>query len=184
MNASEKARIAGRKKAVAAGKTKGLDDKESSKRFYVQTRVAELKKAGKPVTAEKRKQLREKFNSGDVSRRGFGKTIMNNDMGGITGKGSKKPDFKVGGSYRSGRTIQGATGTKARVSRAGAAREALGSKSGGRASTPGGFGKTMPKKSTAGRGKGGEMMGSNKSSSAQAGKYPSTKKASPRGSKY
>ena len=71
MNASEKARIAGRKEAVKAGTAKGLSAKESRKRYYVQTRVAELEKAGKPVSAEKRKQLREKFNSGDVSRRGF-----------------------------------------------------------------------------------------------------------------
>jgi hypothetical protein len=84
---------------------------------------------------------------------------------------AKTPDYRVGGSYRSGRTIQGATGTKKRVDRAGAAREGMGSASGGRASTAGGFGKTMPKKSAAGRGKGGEMMGSNKSSSAQGGKY-------------
>ena len=97
---------------------------------------------------------------------------------------AKTPDFKVGGSYRSGRTIQGATGTKARVSRAGAAREGMGSKSGGRATTMGGFGATAPRKSAAGRGKGGEAMGRNKSSSAQAGKYAPKKKASPRGSKY
>jgi len=71
MNASEKARIAGRKESVKAGTAKGLSAKESRKRYYVQTRVAELEKAGKPVSAEKRKQLREKFNSGDVSRRGF-----------------------------------------------------------------------------------------------------------------
>ena len=71
---------------------------------------------------------------------------------------AKTPDFKVGGSYRSGRTIQGATGTKKRVDRAGAAREGMGSKSGGRASTPGGFGKTMPRKSAAGRGKGPEKV--------------------------
>ena len=102
-----------------------------------------------------------------------------------TGKAkAKTPDFKVGGSYRSGRTIQGATGTKARVSRGGAAREGMGSVSGGRASTPGGFGKTMPRKSAAGRGKGGEMMGSNKSSSAQAGKFAPKKKAPLKGSKY
>jgi hypothetical protein len=71
MNASEKARIAGRKEAVKAGAAKGQSAKESRKRYYVQTRVAELEKAGKPVSAEKRKQLRQKFNSGDVSRRGF-----------------------------------------------------------------------------------------------------------------
>ena len=71
MNDSEKARIAGRKEAVKAGAAKGLSGKESRKRYYVQTRVAELEKAGKPVSAEKRKQLRQKFNSGDVSRKGF-----------------------------------------------------------------------------------------------------------------
>lgn len=38
--------------------------------------------------------------------------------------------------------------------------------------------------SAAGRGKGGEMMGSNKSSSAQAGKFAPKKKAPMRGSKY
>lgn len=98
-----------------------------------------------------------------------------------TGKAkSSMPDFKVGGSYRSGRTIQGATGTKARVSRAGVAREGMGSKSGGRATTMGGFGATAPRKSAAGRGKGGEMMGSNKSSSAQAGKYAKPKAKAPR----
>ena len=88
---------------------------------------------------------------------------------------AKTPDFKVGGSYRSGRTIQGATGTKARVSRGGAAREGMGSKSGGRAIVPGGFGKTMPKKSAAGRGKGAEKMGASKSSSAKAGIYGKAK---------
>ena len=126
---------------------------------------------------------------------------------------AKMPDFKVGGSYRSGRTIQGATGTKKRVNRGGAAREGMGSATGGRRTTTGGFGATAPRKSAAGRGrggadkvapmrpgsgtgtgykpnspagrgKGGEAMGRNKSSSAQAGKYAPKKKASPRGSKY
>ena len=102
-----------------------------------------------------------------------------------TGKAkAKMPDFKVGGSYRSGRTIQGATGTKKRVNRGGAAREGMGSASGGRATTMGGFGATAPRKSAAGRGKGGEAMGRNKSSSAQAGKYAPKKKTSMRGSKY
>lgn len=93
---------------------------------------------------------------------------------------AKTPDFKVGGSYRSGRTIQGATGTKKRVNRGGAAREGMGSKSGGRATTMGGFGATAPRKSAAGRGKGGEAMGRNKSSSAQAGKYAKPKAKAPR----
>jgi hypothetical protein len=93
---------------------------------------------------------------------------------------AKTPDFKVGGSYRSGRTIQGATGTKKRVNRGGAAREGMGSVSGGRATTMGGFGATAPRKSAAGRGKGGEAMGRNKSSSAQAGKYAKPKAKAPR----
>ena len=71
MNDSEKARIAGRKEAVKAGVSKGLSPYEARKRYYVRTRVGELGKAGKPVSAEKRKQLRQKFNSGDVSRKGF-----------------------------------------------------------------------------------------------------------------
>jgi len=82
---------------------------------------------------------------------------------------SMMPDFKAGGSYRSGRAIVGAPGTKARVSRAGAARE----------------GGVIKKPSAAGRGKGGEMMGSNKSSSAQASKFVAPKKKAPmKGSKY
>ena len=95
---------------------------------------------------------------------------------------AKTPDFKVGGSYRSGRTIQGATGTKARVSRAGAAREGMGSATGGRRTTMGGFGKTMPKKSAAGRGKGADAMGSAtaRSSSAKAGAYAKPKAKAPR----
>ena len=72
MTPAEKARIAGRKEAVKSGTSKGLSAKEARKRYYVRTRAAELeKKTGQPVSAEKRKQLREKFNSGDVSRKGF-----------------------------------------------------------------------------------------------------------------
>lgn len=72
MTSAEKARIAGRKEAVKSGTSKGLSAKEARKRYYVRTRAAELeKKTGGPISAEKRKQLREKFNSGDVSRRGF-----------------------------------------------------------------------------------------------------------------
>ena len=88
MNDSEKARIAGRKEAVKAGAAKGLSGKESRKRYYVQTRVAELEKAGKPVSAEKRKQLREKFNSGDVSRKGFAAPKKKTGGSGSSGSGS------------------------------------------------------------------------------------------------
>ena len=98
------------------------------------------------------------------------------------GPKAKTPDFKVGGSYRSGRTIQGATGTKARVSRAGAAREGMGSATGGRRTTMGGFGATASRKSAAGRGKGADAMGSAtaKSSSAKAGAYAKPKAKAPR----
>jgi hypothetical protein len=52
--------------------SKGLDKKEARKRFYVQTRVSEMKAKGKTVTPEMRKKLREKFESGNLSRKGFG----------------------------------------------------------------------------------------------------------------
>ena len=79
---------------------------------------------------------------------------------------AKMPDFKVGGSYRSGRAIVGAPGTKARVSRAGAARE----------------GGVVGKPSAAGRGKGADAMGSAtaKSSSAKGGAYAKPKAKAPR----
>jgi hypothetical protein len=51
--------------------SKGLDKKEARKRFYVQTRVSEMKAKGKTVTPEMRKELRKKFESGNVSRAGF-----------------------------------------------------------------------------------------------------------------
>ena len=51
--------------------SKGLDSKEARKRFYVQTRVSEMKAKGKTVTPEMRKDLRKKFESGSVSRAGF-----------------------------------------------------------------------------------------------------------------
>lgn len=86
-------------------------DSESRKRFYVQTRVAELeKKTGKPVSAEKRKQLRQKFLSGDVEREGFAApkkkvnkpdsnstpTPATSNMKGVSG-------FKAGSSTKSSR---------------------------------------------------------------------------------
>ena len=64
-------RVEERKKFVAGKKEQGLDAKEARKRFYVQTRVKELEAKGITVDAAKRKELREKFNSGKVSREGF-----------------------------------------------------------------------------------------------------------------
>ena len=51
--------------------SKGVSAKQARQRFYVQTRLAELKAAGKPVGPEVRKRLQQKFQSGNVSRKGF-----------------------------------------------------------------------------------------------------------------
>jgi len=51
--------------------SKGITAKQARQRFYVQTRMAELKAAGKTVGPEQRKQLQQKFQSGNVSRKGF-----------------------------------------------------------------------------------------------------------------
>ena len=51
--------------------SKGIDAKQARQRFYVQTRMAEMKAKGKTVTPEMRKELQKKFQSGNVSRAGF-----------------------------------------------------------------------------------------------------------------
>jgi hypothetical protein len=51
--------------------SKGITAKQARQRFYVQTRMAELKAAGKTVGPEQRKQLQQKFQSGNVARKGF-----------------------------------------------------------------------------------------------------------------
>ena len=51
--------------------SKGITAKQARQRFYVQTRLNEMKAAGKTVTPETRKKLQQKFQSGDVSRKGF-----------------------------------------------------------------------------------------------------------------
>ena len=80
VNADVKAKnrdmIASRKenrKAFVAQKTaeKGITAKQARQRFYVQTRMSEMKAKGKTVTPEMRKQLQQKFQSGNVSRKGF-----------------------------------------------------------------------------------------------------------------
>ena len=59
---NSKAKIAARKQAREAS---GM----SAQKFYVKTRMAEAAKSGKTLSA---KDLRKKFQSGDVSRKGFG----------------------------------------------------------------------------------------------------------------
>ena len=68
-------RVADRKAFVE--KTAGMASTPRSKqaarqKFFVQTRMKELEAKGKPVDAAKRKELRQKFQSGNVSRAGFG----------------------------------------------------------------------------------------------------------------
>jgi hypothetical protein len=68
-------RVADRKAFVE--KTAGMASTPRSKqaarqKFFVQTRIKELEAKGKPVDAAKRKELRQKFQSGNVSRAGFG----------------------------------------------------------------------------------------------------------------
>ena len=63
---------AARNKYVKEQTAKGVSRDVALKRFYVQTRVAELQKAGKPVTAEVRARLRSNWDSGKVKRAEFG----------------------------------------------------------------------------------------------------------------
>lgn len=51
--------------------SKGITPKQARQRFYVQSRMAELKAAGKTVGPEQRKKLQQKFQSGNVTRKGF-----------------------------------------------------------------------------------------------------------------
>ena len=68
-------RVADRKAFVE--KTAGMASTPRSKqaarqKFFVQTRMKELEAKGQTVDAAKRKELRQKFQSGNVSRAGFG----------------------------------------------------------------------------------------------------------------
>jgi hypothetical protein len=66
--------------------SKGITAKQARQRFYVQSRMAELKAAGKTVTPEMRKQLQQKFQSGNVSRKGFAAPKKNTGTTSTTGK--------------------------------------------------------------------------------------------------
>jgi hypothetical protein len=56
--------------------------------------MAELKAAGKPVTAETRKKLQQKFQSGDVSRKGFAAPKKKTGTTGKTGTTEKVTPVK------------------------------------------------------------------------------------------
>ena len=71
---AEKKKVVAKRKAdrKAFVASRGSEkDSESRKRYYVKTRVAELEKSGKTVSPAQRKAFREKFDSGNVSRKGF-----------------------------------------------------------------------------------------------------------------
>lgn len=68
-SALKQARIAFVKQKMAE---KGISQTEARTRFYVQTRMKEMKAAGKEVNADTRKMLRQKFLSGNVKRADFG----------------------------------------------------------------------------------------------------------------
>jgi hypothetical protein len=64
--------------------SKGITAKQARQRYFVQTRMAEMKAAGKTVTPEMRKQLQQKFQSGDVSRKGFAAPKKKTGKTGVT----------------------------------------------------------------------------------------------------
>ena len=84
----------------AARKASGM----SAQKFYVTTRMAEAAKGGKTVNA---KDLRKKFQSGDVARKGFG--APKKKTGG-TGTGSSSSGSSSSGSSSSGSSSK-VTGT-------------------------------------------------------------------------
>lgn len=85
---------------------KGITRAQARQRFYVQTRMSEMKAKGKTVTPEMRKQLQQKFQSGDVSRRGF--AAPKKKTGGSGSSSSVKPKV-TSRTDSSGRSGFGAT---------------------------------------------------------------------------
>lgn len=108
-NESEKARRAARiafvdKKAGPKGGAgeKGITRAQARQRNYVQTRIAEMKAKGKTVTPEMRKQLQQKFQSGDVSRRGFAAPKKKTGGSGSSSSSSSKVTSRTDSGGRSG----------------------------------------------------------------------------------
>ena len=91
------------KDKVTARKTARKESGMSAQKFYVKTRMAEAAKGGKTVNA---KDLRKKFQSGDVARKGFGApkkktgssySAKNLPMGGRSGVDFDKTKLPMGG---------------------------------------------------------------------------------------
>lgn len=100
------ARNAAREKFVSEKKaSKGITTEQARQRFYVQTRMSELKAAGKPVDAAKRKELQKKFQSGDVARKGFAAPKKKTSGSPVVKPVAKRTDS-------SGRSGMGATAPK------------------------------------------------------------------------
>lgn len=93
------ARVAARKQAVGAMKEKGVKAGTARKRFYVQTRAEELKSNGVKVDKTKRQELRKKFDSGDVSRKGFYKKGEKKAKTAASTKTKMAPAVKSGAEY-------------------------------------------------------------------------------------
>jgi len=90
-------RVADRK-AFVADKTasKGITKEQARQRFYVQTRMSEMKAAGKTVSPEMRKQLQQKFQSGNVSRAGFGAPKKNSSVSSVKSKTTGDQPVRAG----------------------------------------------------------------------------------------
>jgi hypothetical protein len=87
---------------------------QARQQFFVQTRAAELQAKGVEVTKEKRAQLRQKFQSGDVSRSGFytdadrarfaaGKSGKGSSSSTVTSNGQNLAEYKMLGKENTAR---------------------------------------------------------------------------------
>ena len=103
-------RVSDRKAFVSEKKaSKGITDKQANQRYYVQTRMAEMKAKGKTVTPEMRKQLQQKFQSGNVARKGFAAPAKKTSVASSLGSGVSKVTPKV----QSRTDTEGRMGSKA-----------------------------------------------------------------------
>ena len=105
------ARNTAREKFVSENKaSKGTTTGQARQRFYVQTRMDEMKAKGKTVTPEMRKQLQQKFQSGDVARKGFAAPAKKTGGSGSSSSAVSKVTPKVTSrTDSSGRSGMGAT---------------------------------------------------------------------------
>ena len=94
------------KKKIAARQTASKASGMSAQKFYVKTRMAEAAKGGKTVSA---KDLRKKFQSGDVSRKGFGAPKKKTGSG--SGTTVKPPQFTPPRTVKPGDRGRGSRGS-------------------------------------------------------------------------